>query len=272
MTELSYVHGHGTGNDFVLLPDADDLLTITPELVRALCDRETGIGADGVIRVARRGATGFFMDYWNADGTTAEMCGNGARVFARFLVEAQWTTPGHIAFTTRAGERWAELGRVGQVAIGMGRISWGAESAALIGGRKLAGLPVDVGNPHLACLVDEDPVAFDLGRAPELDPAVFPGGGTVEIAQAIGADRVRMRVHERGVGETRSCGTGAVAATVAYLHAAGRSKGRVTVEVPGGTVTVGVSNHPHGPQATLVGPAELTASGSIDTATLALAG
>lgn len=261
--------GHGTENDFVLLPDPDDRLDLTAAVVRGLCDRRAGIGADGVIRIVRDGATGFFMDYYNADGSTAEMCGNGARVFARFLVDAGWTTPGRIEFRTRGGDRWAELGGEGQVAIGMGPVSWGAASSAGIGGHDdVSGLAVDVGNPHLACLVDTDVADFDLTAPPRIDRDVFPNGANVEVVNVVATDHVRMRVHERGVGETRSCGTGTVAAAAAYLAQNGRGKGRVRVDVLGGSVLVGIANHPHGPQATLIGPAVLVAQGTVDVAAL----
>lgn len=266
---LEFVKGHGTENDFVLLPDPDDKIELTPDLVRALCDRHAGIGADGVIRVVRVGATGFFMDYYNADGSTAEMCGNGARVFARYLVDAGWTTPGHIDFETRGGPRWAELGTFGHVAVGMGPVAWGATSSAAIGTHDaVPGLVVDVGNPHLACMVNRDVSQFDLTAPPTVDAAVFADGANVEVIQVVGTNHVRMRVHERGVGETRSCGTGTVAAAAAYLAQEGRDSGRITVDVLGGSVRVGISHHPHGNQATLVGPAELVVSGSVDTASL----
>jgi diaminopimelate epimerase len=266
---LEFVKGHGTENDFVLLPDPDDTVDLTPDLVRALCDRHAGIGADGVIRVVRVGATGFFMDYYNADGSTAEMCGNGARVFARYLVSEGWTTPGRIEFETRGGPRWAELGATGQVAIGMGPVAWGATSTATIGGRgAVPGLVVDVGNPHLACIVETDVSEFDLTAPPAIDAGVFPDGANVEVIQVLGPDHVRMRVHERGVGETRSCGTGTVAAAIAHLVQDGRASGRVTVDVLGGRVRVGIAAHPHGPRATLIGPAELVARGTVDAASL----
>lgn len=266
---LAFVKGHGTENDFVLLPDPDDSVILTPALVRALCDRHAGIGADGVIRVARDGVTGFFMDYYNADGSTAEMCGNGARVFARYLVDAGWALPGRIEFVTRGGPRWAELSSVGDVAIGMGPVAVGAPGSAIIAGETVKGVAVDVGNPHLACLVERDVASFDLREAPVFDAETFPDGANVEVVQAVGDGRVRMRVFERGVGETRSCGTGTVAAAAAYLAAAGQTKGRVTVDVPGGSVRVAIAHHPHGPQATLVGPAVLVASGTVDPALLA---
>ena len=256
---VAFVKGHGTENDFVLLPDPDSRLELTAELARALCDRHAGLGADGAIRVARDGQGRFLMDYRNADGSLAEMCGNGARVFARYLVDAGWARPGRIEFTTHGGPRWAELGSTGDVTIGMGPVRMGAASTATIAGVEIDGVAVDVGNPHLVCSVGVDPSGFDLTVRPGIDRTVFPDGANVEIVQTVGADEVRMRVHERGVGETRSCGTGTVAAAAAHLAATGRSDGTVRVHVPGGSVTVTIT----GGNATLTGPAVLVAFGTL---------
>ena len=266
----SFVKGHGTRNDFVLLPDRDDALTLDPELVRVLCDRRAGIGGDGVIRVAPDATGGWFMDYWNADGTTAEMCGNGARVFARFLVDEGWQQPGTFDFVTRGGPRTATVGASGDVTIGMGPVRTGPGGRAASSGRSWEGLAVDVGNPHLACLLgpDDDLAGLDLQSAPEFDRATFPHGANVEFVQVLGEDHVAMRVFERGVGETMSCGTGTVAAAAALLAAAGRRAGRVRVDVPGGTVQVELSDGDGSghPAATLTGPAELVARGEATVA------
>ena len=259
---IAFVKGHGTENDFVLLPDPDSRLELTAELARALCDRRAGIGADGAIRVGRDERGGFVMDYRNADGSVAEMCGNGARVFARYLVDAGWAPAGRIDFATRGGPRWAELDERGDVLIGMGPVRVGPPSTAAVGGDEIAGVAVDVGNPHLVCLVDADPLGFDLTVAPRVDRGVFPDGANVEIVQPVSGDAVRMRVHERGVGETRSCGTGTVAAAAAYLAAGRRADGRVQVQVLGGEVTVTIAAG----TATLLGPAVLVASGSVEPA------
>ncbi len=261
-TSIAFVKGHGTENDFVLLPDPDGTLDLTAELTRALCDRHAGIGADGAIRVARDGAGGFVMDYRNADGSLAEMCGNGARVFARYVVDAGWAAPGRVEFATLGGPRWAELGAIGDVTVGMGPVRLGAASTAIISGDEIAGVAVDVGNPHLVCAIDRDLGGVDLTVAPRVDGALFPDGVNVEIVRAIGPDEVRMRVHERGVGETRSCGTGTVAVAAAYLASRGLARGTVRVGVPGGSVTVTVSD---GQQrtATLTGPAVLVATGAV---------
>jgi len=262
---VPFVKGHGTENDFVLLPDPDGSLDVTAGQVRAVCDRHAGLGADGIIRVAPAPAGSdatFVMDYRNADGSFAQMCGNGARVFARFLVDAGWATPGRLLFSTRGGLRTAEVPADGDVTIRMGRVVVGDASTARIGDLDVAGVAVDVGNPHLACLTDIDLASLDLGVQPGYDKAAFPEGVNIEIITRTGPDQIRMRVHERGVGETRSCGTGTVAAAAAYLRMDHRSTGTVDVFVPGGSVTVTISDD----DSTLTGPAVLVASGTIDGA------
>src|SRR3954454_12627280 len=121
---MRFVKGHGTENDFVIVPDPDGSLDLTPSLVAALCDRRAGIGADGVLRVVRSKALGrddlgaeWFMDYRNADGSIAEMCGNGTRVFARYLVDAGLVVPGDLPVATRAGVRAVRLGATGDVTV-----------------------------------------------------------------------------------------------------------------------------------------------------------
>lgn len=261
-----FVKGHGTENDFVLLPDASDELVLTPELARRLCDRRTGVGGDGAIRVSSADGHRFLMDYRNSDGSPAEMCGNGARVFARFLVDAGWAPAGRIDFDTRGGPRTADLAASGDVRIGLGPVRLGGAGTAVITGREFPGAAVDVGNPHLVCLLDENDVtgedlaALDLSVAPGVDASLFPEGVNVEFVLPVGPDELRMRVFERGAGETRSCGTGTVASAAAYLAATGRSQGTVTVDVPGGRVRVEIADG----RADLIGPAVLTYSGTLN--------
>jgi len=260
---VEFVKGHGTENDFVLLPDATGTLEVSESQVRALCDRHAGIGADGVIRVApaQPGSTAaFVMDYRNADGSLAEMCGNGARLFARFLVDAGWAPAGMVAFETRGGIRTANVPSAGEVTIEMGAVRLGRPSCTTVAGREMHGVAVDVGNPHLVCLTDVDLAELDLTAQPAFDAAVFPAGVNIEFVTVLGPGSVQMRVHERGVGETRSCGTGTVAVAAAYLSSVRRSAGTVRVAVPGGRVTVGITDD----DSTLTGPAVVVASGTID--------
>jgi diaminopimelate epimerase len=260
---IPFVKGHGTENDFVLLPDTDDTLDLTPARVRALCDRRAGIGADGVLRVVR-GADGmWFMDYRNADGSVAEMCGNGVRVFARYLLD-QGLVDGHeFPVGTRAGVREVLVDERGEVTVDMGPARVFGESAATLGGRRFPGVAVDVGNPHLVCVTDSGEVDLDdldLTVPPVHDRVVFPDGVNVEFVVVEAPDRIRMRVHERGVGETLSCGTGTVAAVTGVLHRAGHKTGAADVVIPGGQVRVVV----HEDTCTLTGPAAFVARGELD--------
>lgn len=266
MRDWEYTKGHGTENDFVLLPDAQGRLEITPQIVRAICHRRTGIGADGLIRVVRE-ADGFFMDYYNADGSLAEMCGNGARVFGRYLVDAGWAPPGEIIFRTRAGQRRAEVPECGDVTIWMGQVSLGDEETATVGGHGYPGRCADVGNPHLVCLVTAAELPeIDLSQAPGFDPIAFPDGVNVEfVAPGGDDDHILMRVYERGSGETRSCGTGTVAAAAVALAARGRTQGTVQVTVPGGQIQVAMCDQ----EVTLTGPAVLIADGRLRNIELA---
>jgi diaminopimelate epimerase len=266
---IPFLKGHGTQNDFVLLPDPDAALDLTPARVRALCDRRAGLGADGVLRVVRAKAVEarprdvdddlWFMDYRNADGSVAEMCGNGVRVFARYLLDNGLVTDREFPVGTRAGVRAVRVDGNGDVAVDMGPARVGADSSVTTGGRRLTGVAVDVGNPHLVCEVDrlDD---LDLSVPPVHDPTLFPDGVNVEFVVVDGPDRVRMRVHERGVGETRSCGTGTVAAVAGVLHRRGETGGAVDVHVPGGRVHVAIS----GNTSTLTGPAAFVARGEVD--------
>ena len=237
-------------------PTPTGVLPLTPALVAALCDRRRGIGADGVLRVVRSaahpdadasaGEAEWFMDYWNADGSLAEMCGNGVRVYARYLVEAGLAAPeGTLPVATRAGVVRAVIDRRRDrrrdaPCPGCTGAARPPSTAALF-----AGTAVDVGNPHLVCPVDEPTLdALDLTRAPGFDPLIFPAGVNVEFAAAgarpAGADLYRrMRVYERGSGETLSCGSGACAvAAVAAATTPGWTTGVVVVDVPGGRLTV----------------------------------
>ena len=287
---VAFTKGHGTGNDFVIITDADGELELTDDQVAALCDRHFGIGADGLLRVVRSAAlpegaavlaeepgAEWFMDYHNADGSVAEMCGNGVRVFAHFLVRAGLATiePGStLPVGTRAGVRDITSGANGyQVDLGRWKLS-GDDPLAKARGLDVArpGLGIDVGNPHVVvALASEDELAgLELDYIPELEPAL-PTGANVEFVVPgeplvrDGIGHVRMRVFERGVGETLSCGTGAAAAALAVRHWAGeRAPHHWQVEVPGGTLAVRMFPAEDGEHVALSGPAQLVYSGTID--------
>jgi diaminopimelate epimerase len=265
---MRFAKGHGTGNDFVVVPDFDNELDLGPELIRALCDRHFGIGGDGVLRVVRTAAVGedqpaeWFMDYRNADGSVAEMCGNGVRVFARYLLEERLARGPEVAIATRAGTRTVRVEPDGRFTVDMGGAAVLGEGSVAVGGRELAGLAISVGNPHVACMIDEPVAAVDLTAPRVLWPAGLAAGANIEIVRRLGERVIEMRVHERGSGLTLSCGTGAVAAAVAAAAAMGEWPARPagwTVHVPGGTLAV----TPSATASLLTGPAEIIARGEL---------
>jgi diaminopimelate epimerase len=264
---LPFVKGHGTGNDFVVLPDADGLLALTPALIRRLCDRRFGIGGDGVLRVVRSehvpeaagadaDAPVWFMVYHNADGSIAEMCGNGVRVYARFLVASGWAQPGELVLATRGGHKTVEVGVDGDVRVDMGPPEVLGTAGARFGDREVVGCAVSMGNPHLVTRVAdvEELRRLDLTAPVVGDPDVFPTGVNLEFVVEAADSSLEMRVHERGVGETLSCGTGACAVAVAVMGVPGPAR---EVRVPGGRLLVEWTEH----SVFLSGPAELVAEG-----------
>ncbi|WP_410568677.1 diaminopimelate epimerase [Amycolatopsis sp. cmx-4-61] len=266
MGGIEFLKGHGTQNDFVLLPDPAARLELTEARVAALCDRRRGLGADGVLRVVRAAALDrpsageWFMDYRNADGSIAEMCGNGVRVFARYLVDAGLAAEGEFVVGTRAGDRPVVVHPDRSVTVHMGPATITGTSVTVVAGRPFSGVAVDVGNPHLVSLLDDDVAELDLREQPDFDHDVFPHGVNLEFVNRLGEGALRMRVHERGVGETRACGTGTVAAVAAAFHLAGTDTGASAVDIPGGRVEVTVSRG----ASTLSGPAEIVARGELD--------
>lgn len=265
---ITFLKGHGTENDFVVLPDIDAALDLTESRVRALCDRRRGLGADGVLRVVRAKAVpdrpsdvdddAWFMDYRNADGSVAEMCGNGVRLFARYLVESGLEAATEFAVGSRAGARPVVVHPDRTVTVHMGPVRVLGPTEATVGGRAFPGVGVDVGNPHVVCQLAGGLDGLDLTVQPGHNAELFPNGVNVEFVVPAEPGRVRMRVHERGVGETRSCGTGTVAVAAAVLA----GTGSVTVDVPGGRVQVTIEEH----GSRLTGPAVFVACGELDSA------
>lgn len=285
--QVIFAKGHGTENDFLVLPDAAAALDLSAARVAALCDRRRGLGADGVLRVTTAGAAlsagvldrlpdgvapgDWYMDYRNADGSTAQMCGNGVRVFAHYLRASGMEGRDEFVVASAAGPRPVTVHRAdatrADITVDMGKAntlgSGGPAFEATVGGRRFAGLGVDVGNPHLACvdpaLTADDLAGLDVAAPVSYDHAQFPEGVNIEVLTAPADGAVRMRVHERGVGETRSCGTGTVAAAVAALAAAGADTGTLAVRVPGGEVVVTVADA----TSYLRGPSVLVAHGEV---------
>ncbi|WP_396897294.1 diaminopimelate epimerase [Mycolicibacterium fortuitum] len=278
---IPFAKGHGTQNDFVVLPDLDAALSLTPAAVAALCDRRRGLGADGVLRVTTAGAAqaagvferlpdgvaaaDWYMDYRNADGSIAQMCGNGVRVFAHYLRASGLESADEFVVGSLAGPRPVVLHSAdatsADVTVEMGKANRFGTGTAKVGGRSLSGVAVDVGNPHLACvgLTAGELAALDVGAPVSFDEQLFPEGVNVEVLTVPADGAVSMRVHERGVGETRSCGTGTVAATLAALAHQGTDTGTLRVRIPGGEVTVTITES----TSYLRGPSVLVARGEL---------
>ncbi|MHC0428770.1 diaminopimelate epimerase [Streptomyces sp. O3] len=284
-TRTAFLKGHGTENDFVIIPDPDNTVELPPAAVAALCDRRAGIGGDGLLHVVRSaahpeaeamaGEAEWFMDYRNADGSVAEMCGNGVRVFARYLQRAGHVSAGDLAVATRGGVKRAHIakdadGRAadGDITVSMGRALLPDEQAtASVGDHAWPTRNVNMGNPHAVAFVDDLDHAGDLFTAPTVSPAtVYPDGVNVEFVADRGERHVAMRVHERGSGETRSCGTGACAVAVATARRDGVDPAvtgvpvTYTVDLPGGRLLI--TERPDG-TVEMTGPAVIVAEGEI---------
>lgn len=283
MSTIAFTKGHGTGNDFVIVPDLDGELTLTDDQVAALCDRRFGIGGDGILRVVRSGAipegtadAEWFMDYRNADGSAAEMCGNGIRVFARYLVDSGLVAlpeGASLRVGTRAGTKTLTRADNGfEVDLGL----WAAEpDDVTVRARGLdiprPGQGIDVGNPHVVVALSSigELDDLDLTVQPLLTPEP-PSGANVEFVVPAdplvegGVGSVTMRVFERGVGETLSCGTGVAATALAVrLWAGAGAPERWIVDVPGGRLGVRITSHDDGEHVLLSGPATLVYSGQV---------
>jgi diaminopimelate epimerase len=249
-------YGHGTHNDFVLVFDPSDEHSITTSQTASICDRENGIGADGLIRIIKRNEK-WFMDYRNADGSIAEMCGNGIRVMARYLVERGHQPEGIFAIDTRDGVKHLRVPLTDDISVNMGQVSDEGESiTAATNGKIWNGYNISVGNPHAVVFVDD---INDVGLL--LEPPVvrpkdsYPEGVNVEFVQITSDNEILMRVYERGSGETQSCGTGTCAvALAATIHSNKKLPATWIINPPGGRLEVSIDGHSN---ATLIGPAVL---------------
>ncbi|MEU9733751.1 diaminopimelate epimerase [Streptomyces sp. NPDC048002] len=286
-TRIAFLKGHGTENDFVIVPDPENAVDLSPSAVAALCDRRAGIGGDGLLHVVRSAAhpeaahlaaeAEWFMDYRNGDGSIAEMCGNGVRVFARYLQRAGHVTEGDLAVATRGGVKRVHIAKAGagagsgegDVTVGMGRaLLPEGDVMVSVGERSWPARNVNMGNPHAVAFVADLAHAGDLHDAPPFSPAsAYPDGVNVEFVVDRGPRHVALRVHERGSGETRSCGTGACAVAVAAARRDGADPAATgtpvtyTVDVPGGTLVI--TERPDG-EIEMTGPAVIVAEGEFD--------
>jgi diaminopimelate epimerase len=251
--EVRFAKYEGTGNDFVMVVDLEDERAFTAEESSAVCDRRFGVGADGMIRIVRGRDAALFMDYRNADGSVAEMCGNGVRCVAAFARDAGLIDMLEFDVATRAGIHRVELRTDGRVSVAMGTPAFAksaipmrgpawetflAEPFDIGGGLTVKASALSMGNPHLVLLVEDDPDRFHvahIGAALERHE-LFPEGTNVEFAH-VTPDAILTRVWERGSGETMACGSGACAVAVA-ANEAGLAPARTMVRFPGGDLEV----------------------------------
>ena len=288
---------HGTGNDFVVFTDRDGTLDISPDTVAAVCDRHLGLGGDGLIRAVRTEHVAdagelaeahpdveWFMDYRNGDGSVAQMCGNGVRVFVDHLVrEGLVSLPrgSQLRIGTRAGMRTVVRTSDGY-AVDMGPWSFEDGDAArergsdcLVNAEGLTvprpGVSISMGNPHTVVALSEGEKldGLDLHTAPVVEPTPPEGTNVEFVVPSDDGDsefgRLEMRVHERGVGETYSCGTGACAAAAATRFWGGPdSPDRWFVRVPGGVLSVTFVPAPDGTEhVVLAGPVRVVATAQL---------
>lgn len=247
-------YGHGTHNDFVLVFDPNDEHSITTAQTAAICNRQEGIGADGLIRIIRRNDR-WFMDYRNADGSLAEMCGNGIRVMARYLVQRGHQSEGIFAIDTRDGVKHLRVPIEDDISVNMGQVTdEDEEITAATNSHIWNGYNISVGNPHAVVFVDDMTEVGDLLEAPVVRPRdSYPEGVNVEFVKILEGNNLQMRVHERGSGETQSCGTGTCAvALAATIKTKGKLPATWIINPPGGRLEVAIDAHFN---ATLTGPA-----------------
>jgi diaminopimelate epimerase len=274
---MQFVKAHGAGNDFLLIEDLDDTLRPNAAFVAAVCDRHFGVGADGLIRITRARDADFFMDYYNADGEVAEMCGNGIRCLAKYVADRGLWSGDELVVDTRDGVKGMTLERDASGAVARVRVDMGTpilDRAAIplsgtgdplheqlaVAGRSLEAACVSMGNPHAVLFVDDLAVVpFEtLGPAVETNER-FPAKTNAEFAQILNDHEVRMRVWERGVGETMACGTGACAVAVA-ANLRGYTGRSVAIHLPGGTLDIEWTEDG---RVFMTGPAEETFEGTL---------
>jgi diaminopimelate epimerase len=284
LAEIEFSKYHGTGNDFVMIEDMADEVSLSQVSIAAMCDRRFGIGADGTIRVAPAENADFFMDYANADGSQAEMCGNGIRCLGKLVYEKGLTDKTELAVLTRAGMKHLSLhtsgGQVDSVTVDMGPPAFEKAAIPMRGpawetftmqpveaaGQTFTGSAVSMGNPHLVLFLDGDHEQVDVARiGPILEHhELFPEKTNVEFVVTTDDGSLAARVWERGSGETMACGTGACAVLVA-ANEAGRAPAQASVRFPGGTLDIERTSEG---TVLLTGPAVRVFEGRLDPAWL----
>lgn len=260
---VSATYGHGTHNDFVLVFDPENKILITPEQIKKICDRKVGIGSDGFIKIVKVDGA-WFMDYSNSDGSVAEMCGNGIRVMARYLTDRGYQASGIYAINTRDGRKFLSVPDEGDISVNMGKVTQvNGEVSVLQNSKTFVGLNIDVGNPHAVVFTDDLETVGDLKKSPAVLPEdAYPEGVNIEFVEILDNGEIKMRVFERGVGETQSCGTGICAVALAATIKTNKTLPiKWVINPPGGRLVVEIDGHSN---ATLTGPAVLVKDVELD--------
>ena len=260
---VSATYGHGTHNDFVLVFDPENKILITPEQIKKICDRKVGIGSDGFIKIIKVDGA-WFMDYSNSDGSVAEMCGNGIRVMARYLTDRGYQASGIYAINTRDGRKFLSVPDEGDISVNMGKVTQvNGEVSVLQNSKTFVGLNIDVGNPHAVVFTDDLETVGDLKKSPAVLPEdAYPEGVNIEFVEIVDNGEIKMRVFERGVGETQSCGTGTCAVALAATIKSKKTLPiKWVINPPGGRLVVEIDGHSN---ATLTGPAVLVKDVELD--------
>jgi diaminopimelate epimerase len=260
---VSATYGHGTHNDFVLVFDPENKILITPEQIKKICDRKVGIGSDGFIKIIKVDGA-WFMDYSNSDGSVAEMCGNGIRVMARYLTDRGYQASGIYAINTRDGRKFLSVPDEGDISVNMGKVTQiNGEVSVIQNSKSFVGLNIDVGNPHAVVFTDDLETVGDLKKSPAVLPEdAYPEGVNIEFVEIVDNGEIKMRVFERGVGETQSCGTGTCAVALAATIKSKKTLPiKWVINPPGGRLVVEIDGHSN---ATLTGPAVLVKDVELD--------
>jgi len=260
---INATHGHGTHNDFVLVFDPEDKLSFSAEQIKRICDRKSGVGSDGFIKIVKQDKA-WFMDYSNADGSQAEMCGNGIRVMARYLTDRGHQPSGIYSINTRGGRKFLSVPDSGDVSVNMGKVSQvDGQINVTVNSQEYFGLNIDVGNPHAVVFVEDLAGIGDLKSAPLVKPeTTYPDGVNIEFVRFLEDGQIGMRVFERGVGETQSCGTGTCAVALAATIKSNKNLPvKWIINPPGGRLIVEIDAHSN---ATLTGPAVLVKDLELD--------
>lgn len=260
---VSATYGHGTHNDFVLVFDPENKILISPEQIKKICDRKVGIGSDGFIKIVKVDGA-WFMDYSNSDGSVAEMCGNGIRVMARYLTDRGYQASGIYAINTRGGRKFLSVPDEGDISVNMGKVTQiNGEVSVIQNSKTFVGLNIDVGNPHAVVFTDDLETVGDLKKSPAVLPEdAYPEGVNIEFVEILDNGEIKMRVFERGVGETQSCGTGTCAVALAATIKSKKTLPiKWVINPPGGRLVVEIDGHSN---ATLTGPAVLVKDVELD--------